>query len=56
MTGFIALMVFLAFGVVSPMAFAGDDQGQKDKKKDTGGQVVIYSDDKKDEKKDKDGK
>lgn len=52
--GLMALVVFLAFSVVSPLAFAGEEK--KEEKKDKGSKVVIFSEDKKDEKKDKDGK
>ncbi len=50
-SGLLALMAFLGFGLVSPLAFAGED-----KDKDEGGKVVnsvIYGDD---EKKDEGGK
>ena len=54
MSGFMALVALFAFGILSPLAFAGE--GEKDKDKKEGGQVVLYADEKKDEKKDKGGK
>lgn len=54
LSGLMALVAFLSFGMMSTLAFAGDDK--KDESKDKGGKVVVYEDDKKDEKKDKDGK
>jgi hypothetical protein len=54
MNGFMAIVAFLAFSVMSPLAFAGEEK--KEEKKDKGGQVVLYGDEKKDEKQDKGGK
>jgi hypothetical protein len=51
--GFMAVVAFLSFGVLSPLVFAGDDDKEK---KDKGGQAVLYADEKKDDKKDKGGK
>jgi len=52
MNGLMALVAFFSFGMLSTIAFAGDDE--KEKKMDKGGQVVLLGDEKKDEKKDKD--
>lgn len=48
LSGLMALAAFLAFSMMSPLSFAGDEK--KEEKK--GGHVVVYSDDKKEEKKD----
>ena len=50
--GLMALAAFLSFGTMSTLAFAEEEKKDKDK----GGQVVVFSDDKKDEKKDQGGK
>jgi hypothetical protein len=47
LSGLIALFAFLAFSMMSPLSFAGDEK--KEEKK--GGNVVVFGDDKKDEKK-----
>ncbi|HSF67849.1 MAG TPA: hypothetical protein VLA67_10525 [Nitrospiraceae bacterium] len=50
--GLMALVAFLSFGTMAALAFAEEEKKDKDK----GGKVVVFSDDKKDEKKDQGGK
>ncbi len=51
LSGILAVIALLTFGLMSPLAFAGEEKKDTDKGK--GGQVVIYGDD---EKKDDGGK
>lgn len=53
LSGILAVIALLTFGIMSPMAFAGEGDKDKDMDKGKGGQVVIYGDD---EKKDDGGK
>jgi hypothetical protein len=48
--GLMALVAFLSFSAMSTLSFAGEDK--KEEHKDKSGHVVIFSDDKKEEKKD----
>ena len=44
LSGLMALAAFLAFGMISPLSFAGDEK-KKDEEK--GGHVVVFGDEKK---------
>lgn len=48
-TGLMALVAFLSLSLMSPLAFAGNEEKKEEHK---GGHVVVFSDDKKEEKKD----
>jgi len=46
LSGLMALAAFLAFSMMSPLSFAGEE-----KKEEKGGHVVVFGDEKKDEEK-----
>lgn len=48
LSGFLALVAFLAFSIASPLTFAGEEKKKEEKR---GGNVVIFGEEKKEENK-----
>jgi lipopolysaccharide export LptBFGC system permease protein LptF len=48
LSGFLALVAFLTLSIMSPVAFAGEENKKEEKK---GGKVVVFGEEKKEEKK-----